>query len=110
MANATVEDKVEHRVSEMTEGGLELRFILAEFHKVGFEDAESLDLSEVGEPFESVLVLGFVWWRIAQPLDIRRQYFGSFFRNVLAPPLELRFILEPDVVEQMALALRGPCF
>ena len=69
MTDTTVNDEVEHRVSEVTKGGLKLGF-LHEFPKVDFEDAEGFDVGEVCEPFESSLVFGFVGWGVAQPLGV----------------------------------------
>lgn len=94
----------------MAKGGLEADLVVSKFYEVDFEDAEGFDVSEVGEPFENAFILGFVRWRVAQPPDVRRQDFSSFFRDVLAPPLELRFVLKSDVMEEMALALRKPRF
>ena len=99
MAVATIEDEVPHRVPEVTKGRLKLVFILAEFSEIDFEDVEGFDVGEVGKPLERVLVLGFVRRSITQPLHVRRQDFGPFFRNVLAPPFEFRFVLESNVVE-----------
>jgi hypothetical protein len=65
VAYATVQDELQHRASEMAESGLEVGLVLAEFPKVDLENAKGLDASEVCEPFESILVLGFVRWRIA---------------------------------------------
>lgn len=94
----------------MTKGGLELGLVVAEFAEVDLEDAEGFDVGEVGESFENVSVLGFVWWGVAQPPNVRRQDFRSLFRDIPAPPLELRLVLKSDVMEQMALAPRKPCF
>ena len=56
MAKAVVEDEVLCRVSKLTKGGLELSLLL-KFDEVNFEEAESFDISEVGEPFENALAL-----------------------------------------------------
>ena len=60
VTDATVDDEVPHGVSKVTKGGLKPELALAEFSEVDFEDAQSFDASEVGESFESVLILGFV--------------------------------------------------
>ena len=110
MADATVDDEVLHGVSKVTECGLKRGLVVVEFVEVDFEDTEGFDVSEVGEPLENVIVFGLVRWRVAQPPNVRRQNFSSFLRYVLAPPLELRFELKPDVMKQVTLALRNPCF
>ena len=110
VADTAVDDEVSNSVSKVTKGGLKPGFVVPEFWEVNSEDAQGFDASEVGELFESVLVLGFVRWRVTQPPSVRRQNFGSFFRDVLAPPLELRLVLKSDVIEQMALAPWKPRF
>jgi len=110
MAEATVDDKVPYGISKVSERKLERELVVVEFFEVNLEDAEGFDVGEVGESLENALVLGFVWRRVAQPPNVRRQNFGSFFRYILAPPFELRFVLKPDVMKQVTLALRSPCF
>lgn len=109
VADTTVDNEVLHGTPEVAKGGSKLVF-LSELFKVDFEDTEGLDASEVGEPFESVLVLRLVGWGVAQPFDIRRQYFSSFFCDVLAPSFEPGPVLEVDMVEQVTLAPRKPRF
>ena len=106
--DATVNDEVPHGVSKVTKGGLKSKLALAEFSEVDFEDAQSFYASGVGGSFESVLILCFVRWRVTQPPNVRGQNFGSFFRDILAPPPEFRLVLKSDVMKQMALALREP--
>ena len=89
---------------------MEFDILIREFDEVDFEDAEGLNVSEVGESFEGALVLGFVRWRITYPPNVRRQDFGPFIRDILAPPLELRLEPETDVMKQMELAPWNPSF
>jgi hypothetical protein len=110
VAEAAVDDEVPDCVSEVTKGGLKLGFVVLESDEVDFEDAEGFDVSEVSEPFENVVVLGLVWWGVAQPPNVRRQNLSPFLRDILAPPFELRLVLKSDVMKQMALAPWSPRF
>jgi len=107
---ATVDDEESRRVSKMSKGRLKLGLVVAEFSKVDFDNVEGFEVSEVGESVENVVVPGFVRRRVAHPPNVRRQNLSPFFRDILAPSLELRLELETDMVEEMALALRKPSF
>jgi len=108
MAEATVDDEVTWRVSEVTKGGLKLGLVVVEFAEVDFNNVKGFEVGEVGESLEDVAVLGFVRRRVAHPSNVRRQDFSPSFRDIFAPPLELRLELETDVMEQMALTVRKP--
>lgn len=67
-------------------------------------------MSELGEPFENFIILGFLRWRVAQQPNVRREDLSSFFRDILASALDLRLVLESDVMKQVALARGEPGF
>ena len=71
MAEATVDDQVTWRASEVTKGGLKLGFVVAEFAEVDFNDVEGFEVSEIAESLEDVGVLGFVRRGVAHPSNIR---------------------------------------